>query len=142
MYGQYSGTRLTLKISSYYQPNPSAANGPYLTDSALNDPNYSSCLGGNCDALGLRVLNSQNLIIYGAGLYSFFNHYSTACSTFPTPENCQSEIFSVEGTTSSLVVYCLSTVGTTNMIVKDGSSLALVSDNLDTFAATIAYFTL
>ncbi|CAI7678522.1 unnamed protein product [Penicillium pancosmium] len=126
----------------YYQPNPDAANSPYPTNSALNDPVYSSCLSGNCDSLGLRVLDSSNINIYGAGLYSFFNHYSTTCSTFPLPENCQSEIFSIEGSTSSLVVYALSTVGTTHMIVKDGTSLAVVGDNLDTYAATIAYFTL
>ncbi|KAJ5391193.1 hypothetical protein N7509_006683 [Penicillium cosmopolitanum] len=126
----------------YYQPNPDAANSPYPTNSALKDPDYSSCLSGNCDSLGLRVLDSSNINIYGAGLYSFFNHYSTTCSTFPLPENCQSEIFSIEGSTSSLVVYALSTVGTTHMIVKDGTSLAVVGDNLDTYAATIAYFTL
>ncbi|KAJ5909416.1 Pectin lyase fold/virulence factor [Penicillium tannophilum] len=126
----------------YYQPNPDAADSPYPTNSTLNDPDYSTCLSGNCDALGLRVLDSDNILIYGAGLYSFFNNYSTDCSTFPTPENCQSEIFSVEGSTSGLTVYTLSTVGTTNMIVKDGTSLAVVSDNLDTYAATIAYFTL
>ncbi|KAJ5082967.1 CAZyme family GH55 [Penicillium argentinense] len=125
----------------YYQPNPDAANGPYPRNSALNDPDYSSCLSGNCDALGLRVLNSNDIIVYGAGLYSFFTEYSTDCSTFPTPENCQSEIFSVEGSTTNLVVYALSTVGTTNMIVKNGTSLAVVSDNLATYAATIAYFT-
>ncbi|KAJ5998399.1 Pectin lyase fold/virulence factor [Penicillium sp. IBT 35674x] len=126
----------------YYQPNPDAADSPYPTNSTLNDPDYSTCLSGNCDALGLRVLDSDNILIYGAGLYSFFNNYSTDCSTFPTPENCQSEIFSVEGSTSGLTVYTLSTVGTTNMVVKDGTSLAVVSDNLDTYAATIAYFTL
>ncbi|KAJ5292368.1 Endochitinase B1 [Penicillium atrosanguineum] len=126
----------------YYQPSPNAANGPYPTNSTLNDPDYSTCLSGNCDALGLRVLDSEDIVVYGAGLYSFFNDYSTTCSTFPTPENCQSEIFSVEGTTSNLVVYTLSTVGVTNMIVKDGTSLAVVSDNLATYAATIAYFTL
>ncbi|KAK5787947.1 hypothetical protein VI817_010443 [Penicillium citrinum] len=126
----------------YYQPNPNAANGPYPTNSALKDPDYSSCLPGNCNSLGLRILDSTGIIVYGAGLYSFFNNYSTDCSTFPVPENCQSEIFSVEGSTSNLVVYTLSTVGTTNMIVKDGKSLAVVSDNLATYAATIAYFTL
>ncbi|CAG8321252.1 unnamed protein product [Penicillium salamii] len=126
----------------YYQPNPNAANGPYLRNSTLKDPDYSSCLGGNCNSLGLRVLNSKNVIIYGAGLYSFFNNYSTTCSTFPLPENCQSMIFSVEGSTSGLVVYGLNTVGTTYMIVKDGVALAQVSDNLATYAATIAYFTL
>ncbi|KAJ5344524.1 Pectin lyase fold/virulence factor [Penicillium brevicompactum] len=125
----------------YYQPNPNAANGPYPTNSTLRDPNYSTCLGGNCNSLGLRVLDSKNVIVYGAGLYSFFNNYSTTCSTFPLPENCQSMIFSVEGSTSGLVVYGLNTVGTTYMIVKDGVALAKVSDNLATYAATIAYFT-
>ncbi|KAK4865561.1 hypothetical protein LT330_009349 [Penicillium expansum] len=125
----------------YYQPNPNAANGPYPTNSTLNDPNYSSCLGGNCNALGLRILNSKDVNIYGAGLYSFFNNYSTTCSTFPLPENCQSMIFSIEGSTSGLVVYGLNTVGTSYMIVKDGTALATVGDNLATYAATIAYFT-
>lgn len=125
----------------YYQPNPNAANGPYPRNTALNDPDYSSCLPGNCNALGLRVLNSQNILIYGAGLYSFFNSYSTSCSDYPGG-TCQSEIFSIEGSTSELVVYALSTVGTTNMIVKDGVSLAVYSDNLATYADTIAYFTL
>jgi glucan 1,3-beta-glucosidase len=125
----------------YYQPNPNAANGPYPRNTALYDPDYSSCLPGNCDALGLRVLNSQNTLIYGAGLYSFFNSYSTSCSDYPGGK-CQSEIFSIEGSTSGLVVYALSTVGTTNMIVKDGVSLAVYSDNLATYADTIAYFTL
>ncbi|KAJ5544547.1 hypothetical protein N7535_007055 [Penicillium sp. DV-2018c] len=126
----------------YYQPNPNAANGPYPRVTSLNDPDYSSCLGGNCNSLGLRILNSKDVIVYGAGLYSFFNHYDTTCSTFPVPENCQSMIFSVEGNTSGLVVYGLNTVGTTYMIVKDGTALAQVSDNLATYAATIAYFTL
>lgn len=30
------------------------------------------------DALGLRILNSQDLYVYGAGLYSFFDDYSTS----------------------------------------------------------------
>ncbi|KAJ5138320.1 Pectin lyase fold/virulence factor [Penicillium bovifimosum] len=126
----------------YWQPNPNAADGPYKSDASFNDPSFSSCLGGNCDALGLRILDTNDVILYGVGLYSFFNNYDTSCSTFPVPENCQSMIFSIEGNTSGLVVYGLNTVGTTNMIVKDGTSLAVVSDNLATFAATIAYFTL
>ena len=34
----------------------------------------------NADAWGLRIVDSTNILIYGAGLYSFFNNYSTACS--------------------------------------------------------------
>lgn len=37
-------------------------------------------------------------------------------------------------------MYTLSTIGTTNMIVQKGKSLARYSDNLATFAQTIAYF--
>ena len=72
-------------------------------------------------------------------MYSFFNYYSTTCSNSGGPENCQSEIFSVENS-SGLTVYTLSTIGTTNMIVNNGQSVASYSNNLATFAQTIAYF--
>ena len=117
--------------------------GPYPTNATLNDPTYSNCLAGNCDALGLRILNSHDIIIYGAGLYSFFNSYSTTCSNYGNPEDCQSQIFSVEGSsTANLRVYSLSTVGTTNMIVRDGTSLAKYSDNINVYPDTIAFFSL
>jgi len=48
----------------------------------LHDPDFeTSCAGqaGNCgNAWGLRVINSQNILVYGAGLYSFFDDYSTS----------------------------------------------------------------
>ncbi|OJJ49111.1 hypothetical protein ASPZODRAFT_13848 [Penicilliopsis zonata CBS 506.65] len=129
----------------YYQPDPDAASSPYPTNTTLNDPDYSticSSTSGNCDALGLRILDSDTVFIYGAGLYSFFDSYSTTCSDDPGPEDCQSNIFSVEGTTSDLWVYTLSTVGTTNMVTVNGSALAPYRDNIATYADTIAYFTL
>jgi glucan 1,3-beta-glucosidase len=91
--------------------------------------------------LGLRVYNSQHVTIYGAGLYSFFNNYSTTCSNGGGPENCQSEIFRVDGTTSALVVYTLSTIGTINMITVNGQSQAVYSSNVNVFPDTIAQFT-
>ncbi|KAJ5220442.1 CAZyme family GH55 [Penicillium chermesinum] len=124
----------------YYMPNPDVNHGPFPSNASLKDPDYSKCLSGNCDSYGLRVLDGKSISIYGAGLYSFFNDYSTDCSAFPSPENCQSEIFSVEGTTSALNVFALNTVGVQNMILQDGTSLAKVSDNLGTFSSTIAYF--
>jgi glucan 1,3-beta-glucosidase len=85
------------------------------------------------NAWGLRILSSSNILIYGAGLYSFFDNYSTTCSD---------NIFSLEGTLSNVNVYCLSTVGTTNMITKNGASVALYSANVNTYPDTIARFTL
>jgi len=67
----------------YYQPNPLAPT-PFSVDSSLNDPNFAtSCSGqsGNCaEAWGLRVINSKNVLVYGAGHYSFFNNYDTSKS--------------------------------------------------------------
>jgi glucan 1,3-beta-glucosidase len=133
-----------LSLNRYYQPIPNAANSPYPRNATLNDPNYAtSCLSGApCDALGLRVLNSENTLIYGAGLYSFFNNYSTTCSNGGGPENCQSEIFSVEGTTSGISVTDLITVGAQNMIVIKGTSDAVYSANVNVYPDAIAYFTL
>jgi hypothetical protein len=90
--------------TAYWQPNPSAgAVFPIIT--GFNDPNFSaSCQGisGNCaDGWGLRIVSSSNILIYGAGLYSFFDNYSTACSNPVTPPGgngatCQTRIFSIE----------------------------------------------
>ncbi|OKL58255.1 Glucan 1,3-beta-glucosidase [Talaromyces atroroseus] len=124
----------------YYQPSPDATSGPYAYNATWNDPDYSTCLSGNCDALGLYVTGGDSIYIYGAGLYSFFNDYSTSCSDYGNSENCQSEIFRVDGTVSALRVYGLNTVGTTNLIEVDGTSEADYSDNISTYADSIALF--
>lgn len=129
----------------YMQPVPNALTQPYPISPALSDPNYTSCLSGNCDALGLRILNSQNIFIYGAGLYSFFNNYNVHCSDAPASggvENCQSEIFAIEGVdTNNIWVYSLSTVGSQSMVTVDGASLAGWGENQAGFSDMIAYFT-
>ncbi|KAJ5889305.1 exo-beta-1-3-glucanase [Penicillium tannophilum] len=147
----------------YYQPNPPAP-APFTVESSLNDPNFStSCSGqsANCnDAWGLRILNSNNILVYGAGLYSFFNNYDgskllsftcqrtwvqntnlrLACNAQNGPENCQPNIFDLEGTVKSIEVFGLSTVGVQNMISQNGNSLALYSNNVDVFTDTISLF--
>ena len=126
----------------YWQPAPDVHNQPYPTNSALNDPTYSNCLPGNCDALGLRILNSQNVFLYGVGLYSFFNDYSTTCSNSGGAENCQSEILSIEGgsATNNIWIYNLNTIGSQSMITLDGTSVASYADNVNVYPDTISYF--
>jgi glucan 1,3-beta-glucosidase len=123
-------------------PLPDVHNQPYPLNSALNDPTYDNCQSGNCDALGCRILNSQNIAAYGAGFYSFFNNYDTSCSDRSRSANvdCQSEIFSIEGSSSSIWVHGLNTVSAANMIVIDGASVAKRTDNTAFFPDTIAYF--
>ena len=127
---------------SYYQPNPDAKHSPYPPNATLKDPDYSTCLPGNCNSLGLRLLDTRDTVIYGAGLYSFFNDYDTSCSAANSTEDCQSEVFKLDGENHGLVVYTLSTVGTENMVVREGESLARADDNKATFADTIAVFDL
>lgn len=65
---------------------------------------------------------------------------STACSNAGGPENCQLNIFSLESGLSNINMYCLSTVGTTNMITQDGGTIAVFGDNINVYPDTIALF--
>jgi glucan 1,3-beta-glucosidase len=124
----------------YYQPIPDAKHSPYPSSTALNDPTFSNCpASGNCDAWGLRITNSQNVFVYGAGLYSFFNSYSTTCSNLGGLENCQSAIADVESS-GDVFVYNLNTVGSQSMMVLNAASAASYADNVAGFADTVALF--
>lgn len=127
----------------YYQPNPQAPI-PFVLNTDLHDPDLQAACsgqGGNCrGAWGLRIINSKNILTYGAGLYSFFDNYKTTCSNNPGPKNCQNNMFSLEGRNENVNIYALSTVGSTNMITIDGRTAAKSSDNLNVFSETIALF--
>lgn len=129
----------------YFQPTPNAlVPFPALPD--WNDPDFSatcSGVGGNCAAAwGLRVINSHDIVVYGAGHYSFFSSYSTTCSTVEAGENCQSRIVSLEGNLSNVNIYNLNTIGSLSMINRNGRSLASWQDNVNVFPANIAVFRL
>ncbi|KAB5528951.1 pectate lyase superfamily protein-domain-containing protein, partial [Coniochaeta sp. 2T2.1] len=143
----------------YYQPNPPAPY-PFTTlNAALYDPDFAADCAGAVGptgpwgsptheppclmAWGLRVLGSSNVVVYGAGLYSFFNNYSTNCSTRAAGENCQRRILAsgYAGTTPPglpFVVYNLDTIGAVSMFIKAGVDLVSWRDNFATFASTVA----
>lgn len=118
-------------------PTPDALTQPYAVRTAYNDPVYSA----GQSALGLRVVDSTNVLIYGAGLYSFFRSYDVSCSD-PTAPNgqriCQNRILSIEGT-SSVQVFALSEVGVQQMLTINGQDYALWSDNLSVYPDTIGF---
>lgn len=143
----------------YYQPNPPAPYPFSAIDPALSDPDFpSECAtldnsyipGSNitapCEmAWALRIIDSKNVLVYGAGLYSFFNNYSTLCSSGPnnTRTKCQSRIAWLEdntGTSENVVIYDLYTIGTISMVTNDGTDGVLWSDNWSTFGESIALF--
>ena len=123
----------------YFQSNPNAFT-PFTVNSAYSDPDFSTSCGSVTDlcpkSWGLRVLNSEDIYVYGAGLYSFFDNYSQDCLA---NEGCQSNMVSVESS-SNIILYGLSTKAATNMVTLDGNSAALDSDNRNNFCATIALF--
>lgn len=123
----------------YFQSNPNAIT-PFTVNSAYSDPDFSTSCGSDPDlcpkSWGLRILNSEDIYVYGAGLYSFFDNYSQDCLA---NESCQTNMVSIENS-SDVLLYGLSTKAATNMVTLDGNSAALDSDNRNNFCATIAFF--
>ncbi|KAH7309716.1 pectate lyase superfamily protein-domain-containing protein, partial [Stachybotrys elegans] len=76
--------------SPYYQPAPDSFT-PYKAGAWPSDPLFEECQPGStcADAWGVRVLDSRNVLIYTAGLYSWFNKYAQECLV---PEDCQERL--------------------------------------------------
>lgn len=129
----------------YMQPNPDAKGQPYPVDfNTYKDPDYNAlCPPGQiCNALGLRIVDSSSIHIYGAGLYSFFKNYDVSCSSDQAPvRDCQNRIFSLEGSSSDIIIYTLSQVGVLEMVTIDRVDKAKWSDNLSVYSNTIGLFT-
>jgi hypothetical protein len=104
--------------SPYYQPNPRPPEPFRAAASFPNDPDFSECeivadvWDDRCNyAWGMQIVNSQDVMIHSAGLYSFFNEYYQDC--IPT-HNCQDRILEVKGSTG-VVIFNLFTVATINI---------------------------
>jgi hypothetical protein len=118
----------------YYQSNPDATT-PFTSNTAYSDPVFSGTASVN-KAWGLRVVDSSDVFVYGAGLYSFFDNYDQTCLD---TESCQSNMVSLESS-SGVHLFGLSTKAAINQVTVDGVSGALDSDNRNNFCATIALF--
>jgi glucan 1,3-beta-glucosidase len=129
----------------YWQPTPDARTQPFPRNEALRDPDYNSfCPEGICDALGLRILDSENLLFYGIGLYSFFKSYDVSCSSDSIAagrRDCQNRIASIEGNTSNVQAYSFNQVGALQMLTVDGVDKASWEENLSVYSNTIGYLT-
>ena len=93
----------------------------------------------NAEGWGFRAIAAKNVLVYGAGLYSFFNNYSTTCSNQGNDSVCQSRILTLEKN-SAVDVYDLHTVGTRVMITQNGNDRADWKDNHAGFADEVAVF--
>ncbi|KFZ24807.1 hypothetical protein V502_00717 [Pseudogymnoascus sp. VKM F-4520 (FW-2644)] len=99
--------------SPYYQPVPGAP-APFGSAASFpNDPDFSQCnITANTDneqcrySWGLQIIDSSDVTIHSAGLYSFFNAYYQDCID---THNCQERVLEVKGSTG-VAIYNLFTV--------------------------------
>ena len=121
----------------YMQANPDATNGGFTPSTPYSDPDFSQCTTSACKkAWGLRVVSSSDILIYGAGLYSFFDNYEQTCLA---TESCQENMVSIE-CSSEVYLWALSTKASTNMVTLDGTGAVDQKDNQDNYCSTIALF--
>jgi hypothetical protein len=116
--------------TAYYQPNPDA-NSPFIFNPTYFDPQFAVGQSG----WGLRVVDSTEILIYSAGLYSFFDNNNVACSQVGAPAKCQNSISEIVSSTIS--IYNLVTLGSTYMATVDGVGI-LNTDNADGFTEDVA----
>ncbi|KAF8063611.1 exo-beta-1,3-glucanase [Lyophyllum atratum] len=115
--------------SPYYQPTP-AAPGPFSINPTFKDPNFPA---GLTSAWALTVTTSTDIIVFGAGLYSFFTNYNQDClKTY----SCQTQIANIDST-SSVSIFSLSTVASTFQLSVNGQGIVNQSGNRNGFASTL-----
>ncbi|KAL8829350.1 MAG: hypothetical protein Q9170_006211 [Blastenia crenularia] len=121
----------------YFQSNPDALQ-PFTPNPTFSDPDFSHCTTPACKkAWGLRVLGSQDIHVFGAGLYSFFENYDQTCLA---TESCQENMVSLECGNENIYLWGLSTKASTNMVTVDGTGVVKQADNRDNFCSTLAVF--
>ncbi|KAI3317157.1 pectin lyase fold/virulence factor [Xylariaceae sp. AK1471] len=127
--------------SPYYQPNPRPPEPFRAAASFPNDPDFSDCevqaevWDDRCNyAWGLQILDSKDVMIHAAGLYSFFNEYYQDC--IPT-HNCQDRILQVKGSTG-VVIFNLFTVATINIASGIDDTNVLQEDNQRGFTTEVS----
>lgn len=120
--------------TAYFQSNPDALT-PFAPQSAIGDPTFANCGSDeSCKKTwGMYITGSSGVLIYGAGLYSFFENYGQDCLN---TENCQANMVEIDNS-QGVSILGLSTKAATNMITQDGNAQALGSDNMSNFCQTI-----
>ncbi|KAH8711250.1 Glucan 1,3-beta-glucosidase [Beauveria bassiana] len=127
--------------SPYYQPNPRPPD-PFRAGARFpNDPDFSDCElaaaveEDRCNyAWGMLVIDSTDVVVHSAGLYSFFNEYYQDCIA---SHNCQTRILEVKGSTG-VVIFNLFTVATVNIASGIDGTKVLQKDNQRGFTTEVS----
>ena len=79
------------------------------------------------------------MLVYGGGLYSFFDNYNQDCLA---TQSCQQDMIFVDGNSTNVQLVGISTKAAVNMVRLDGNVVALDADNRNNFCAMVARFDL
>ncbi|KAL5612692.1 hypothetical protein BROUX41_004219 [Berkeleyomyces rouxiae] len=123
--------------TAYFQGNPSAME-PFDVNTEYSDPDFEKICQGDklCTrTIGLRAIDSSDILIYGAGMYSFFDNYAQTCLK---TEDCQRDMVYLEN--SSMSMYGLTTKAAINMVLVDNEVVAEQKDNTNVFGSAVALF--
>ena len=86
---------------------------------------------------GLRIIDSTNIYVYGAGLYNFFNNwYADTCLA---ADNCQYAMIDFQNSTDCYI-WTLSTVASEYMVSWENTPLVPQQVNKATFTESILVF--
>jgi hypothetical protein len=122
--------------SAYFQSNPPAPQ-PYTSLPAWSDPVFDSCPTNDSSCAkgwAMDIFNSTNIYIYNAGLYSFFQSWSTSCIGTQDNHYCQDGIFRIRGNSGNIYIWNLETIGVENMVEVDDNTKVKSKDNIGVFS--------
>ena len=118
------------------QDNPNAVSS-FVPNPVYSDPDFGECYQAICyHTFALRFFNSTYSLVYGAGLYTFFNNYDQGCLI---TESCQTLMVSLEQS-EGIYMYALSTKAAVNMVEIDRVAVVPQAANENGFCQTVAVF--
>ena len=121
--------------SAYFQSEPRAPE-PFTSLTAWTDPVFDQCPSTDTSCAkgwAIDIINGTNMYIYNAGLYSFFQNWSTTCIGTAENRYCQDGIFRIRGKSDKVYLWNLETVGVENMVQIDDQSKVKSKDNIGVF---------
>jgi hypothetical protein len=122
--------------TAYYQSNPPAPK-PFNSLPAWADPVFNSCPTNDSSCTkgwAMDIFNSTNIFIYNAGLYSFFQTWSTDCIGTSSDKYCQDEIFRIRGNSQNVFLWNLETIGVQSMVDVDNQPKVKSKENIGVFS--------
>ncbi|EGX44187.1 hypothetical protein AOL_s00210g59 [Orbilia oligospora ATCC 24927] len=126
--------------SPYFQPAPVAPE-PFASLPLVyaGDPSFKKCSGSSAKCAiswALRIIRSEGIFIYGAGMYSWFYNYDQPVCL--PGEHCQDSLFETSYS-ENIWVYDIYTKGAKESVSPRGAGAvpALQKDNQNGFLSTI-----